>query len=118
MHPNLEAVGNLSNLRERIDRARVHGPGIRDDAEWNITRLNVGGDFCNEIVHPDLEVLVDRDVAHTFPSDSQERRRFRDGKMRFARRVEDRKSTRLNSSHQIISYAVFCLKQKNDYSAS
>src|SRR5258708_31835936 len=27
-------------------------------------------------------------------------------------RVLDRKSTRLNSSHQIISYAVFCLKKK------
>src|SRR3990170_3398996 len=27
--------------------------------------------------------------------------------------VQDRKSTRLNSSHQIISYAVFCLKKKN-----
>src|SRR5438552_13668884 len=27
-------------------------------------------------------------------------------------RAEDRKSTRLNSSHQIISYAVFCLKKK------
>src|SRR5258708_33628825 len=27
----------------------------------------------------------------------------------------DRKSTRLNSSHQIISYAVFCLKKKNRY---
>src|SRR5207244_13235516 len=26
--------------------------------------------------------------------------------------VPDRKSTRLNSSHQIISYAVFCLKKK------
>src|SRR5207244_11313224 len=26
--------------------------------------------------------------------------------------VSDRKSTRLNSSHQIISYAVFCLKKK------
>src|SRR5947208_9471843 len=26
----------------------------------------------------------------------------------------DRKSTRLNSSHQIISYAVFCLKKKNN----
>src|SRR5258708_31954757 len=25
----------------------------------------------------------------------------------------DRKSTRLNSSHQIISYAVFCLKNRN-----
>src|SRR5438552_11652562 len=28
--------------------------------------------------------------------------------------LEDRKSTRLNSSHQIISYAVFCLKKKNN----
>src|SRR5438552_10287379 len=26
--------------------------------------------------------------------------------------AQDRKSTRLNSSHQIISYAVFCLKKK------
>src|SRR5258708_22884303 len=26
--------------------------------------------------------------------------------------IRDRKSTRLNSSHQIISYAVFCLKKK------
>src|SRR5258708_18039072 len=26
---------------------------------------------------------------------------------------QDRKSTRLNSSHQIISYAVFCLKKKS-----
>src|SRR5438552_18382391 len=29
----------------------------------------------------------------------------------------DRKSTRLNSSHQIISYAVFCLKKKRRKSA-
>src|SRR5258708_20538221 len=29
----------------------------------------------------------------------------------------DRKSTRLNSSHQIISYAVFCLKKKKRASA-
>src|SRR5437867_5110142 len=27
-------------------------------------------------------------------------------------RVQDRKSTRLNSSHRTISYAVFCLKKK------
>src|SRR5687768_13472990 len=30
-----------------------------------------------------------------------------------ARSVVDRKSTRLNSSHGYISYAVFCLKKKN-----
>src|SRR5207244_13191041 len=43
----------------------------------------------------------------------------RDGVLRRAeaqdrdrRGSRDRKSTRLNSSHQIISYAVFCLKKK------
>src|SRR5437588_8932578 len=28
--------------------------------------------------------------------------------------IEDRKSTRLNSSHTVISYAVFCLKKKRN----
>src|SRR5258708_26602269 len=31
--------------------------------------------------------------------------------------IQDRKSTRLNSSHQIISYAVFCLKKKKTATA-
>src|SRR5438045_6014215 len=31
---------------------------------------------------------------------------------RLSRRAQDRKSTRLNSSHLGISYAVFCLKKK------
>src|SRR5256885_4472343 len=30
----------------------------------------------------------------------------------FSRPLRDRKSTRLNSSHLVISYAVFCLKKK------
>src|SRR2546427_5935486 len=29
--------------------------------------------------------------------------------------IQDRKSTRLNSSHSQISYAVFCLKKKKSY---
>src|SRR5256885_13032838 len=32
--------------------------------------------------------------------------------------IEDRKSTRLNSSHLVISYAVFCLKKKKAQSNS
>src|SRR2546426_9123882 len=32
---------------------------------------------------------------------------------RAVERIQDRKSTRLNSSHLVISYAVFCLKKKN-----
>src|SRR5258708_27336533 len=44
--------------------------------------------------------------------------RFDPGSLAFTRLGDlscnriDRKSTRLNSSHQIISYAVFCLKKK------
>src|SRR5258708_15362251 len=38
-------------------------------------------------------------------------------RMGVTRFTRDRKSTRLNSSHQIISYAVFCLKKKKQTSA-
>src|SRR5437660_6529569 len=34
--------------------------------------------------------------------------------LRAVRRAGDRKSTRLNSSHVAISYAVFCLKKKKE----
>src|SRR5436190_18529333 len=37
---------------------------------------------------------------------------FENGDARLAFTLEDRKSTRLNSSHTVISYAVFCLKKK------
>src|SRR5438094_5808405 len=36
---------------------------------------------------------------------------------RHSERQQDRKSTRLNSSHRTISYAVFCLKKKNTSAA-
>src|SRR5688572_31258474 len=39
-------------------------------------------------------------------------RRLGESRMGFSRGKGDRKSTRLNSSHSQISYAVFCLKKK------
>src|SRR3712207_7978158 len=51
--------------------------------------------FLRRIVHP----YVDRSYIHVHPSGHDEQL--------------DRKSTRLNSSHANISYAVFCLKKKN-----
>src|SRR5256885_9404715 len=35
--------------------------------------------------------------------------------LRGPRQLQDRKSTRLNSSHLVISYAVFCLKKKKTH---
>src|SRR2546429_6318693 len=49
--------------------------------------------------------------------DIQAEKRKRNIRLENAARIgdEDRKSTRLNSSHGYISYAVFCLKQKNNH---
>src|SRR3712207_8658526 len=43
----------------------------------------------------------------------RQRARRAAGAARVGGRARDRKSTRLNSSHANISYAVFCLKKKN-----
>src|SRR5688572_32755969 len=56
----------------------------------------------------DARVAPDLDVAE------QPRARLDDGSRAHAL---DRKSTRLNSSHSQISYAVFCLKKKRTVSA-
>src|SRR5258708_8572462 len=68
-------------------------------------------------LHDALPISARRRVAA--PRDSHGGRRksvagTRHSGCRFAGGI-DRKSTRLNSSHQIISYAVFCLKKKKRY---
>src|SRR5947208_11389975 len=68
---------------------------------------------------------ADHGDLHSFPtrrsSDLVSAPPFPDGRVIASRNAHpplgawderDRKSTRLNSSHQIISYAVFCLKKK------
>src|SRR5256885_9012715 len=54
-----------------------------------------------------LEVRQDEDAIHD--RDAQQRDEADHG--RDAEHLADRKSTRLNSSHLVISYAVFCLKK-------
>src|SRR5947207_10850189 len=57
--------------------------------------------------------IVDKDVE---PAEPLDHRRDEPLDFRGASLVEgDRKSTRLNSSHTVISYAVFCLKKKNNH---
>src|SRR5205807_4076559 len=75
------------------ERRRVHKPGelVPDDVELEIAErpqfASRGGiKLANALDHLGLDV-----------------------------RGRDRKSTRLNSSHLVISYAVFCLKKKKKY---
>src|SRR5438309_6003262 len=63
-------------------------------------------------------VLNDRVVVQAgagIVADSEPAREFAETEAK-AQAVLDRKSTRLNSSHSSISYAVFCLKKKKEKS--
>src|SRR3989449_6449058 len=62
---------------------------------------------------PVSESRAQPDVWHHRHTD--QRRSARRGASGSGRTHEDRKSTRLNSSHGYISYAVFCLKKKKNY---
>ena len=55
-------------------------------------------------------------VFHDTDSEAPEQK-MADNFIEYGRRLEklDRKSTRLNSSHKPISYAVFCLKKKKNH---
>src|SRR5256885_10172780 len=66
---------------------------------------------------PILELRPGRADRQRQPLVDAARARDGDDRGRAGRRIpaaEDRKSTRLNSSHLVISYAVFCLKKKKN----
>src|SRR5947208_13301947 len=63
---------------------------------------------------PGVVVISEKTARHFWPGENPIGKRLKPGSSGNRRPwLEiDRKSTRLNSSHQIISYAVFCLKKK------
>src|SRR5437660_9000421 len=81
--------------------------------------------FCRLRVHR-LSSMASGFTGVSSPASSDDRRRqpaagpslyarrARGGGGQFQRPARDRKSTRLNSSHVAISYAVFCLKKKKN----
>src|SRR5690625_6926849 len=82
----------IANLCERlgadVDQVRI---GIGSDSRIGKRFLFPGVGFGGSCFPKDVEALIRTGQENDF---------------------EDRKSTRLNSSHVAISYAVFCLKKK------
>src|SRR5690625_6849339 len=74
-------------------------------ARNGLTSAQPGGAFQGQ-----FDQLTDQ-VRIVQPGPLPEHREHRE-RRKAGHRVEDRKSTRLNSSHVAISYAVFCLKKK------
>src|SRR2546422_8421638 len=70
-------------------------------------------------LHDALPICIERAICipftNTGPDRGDQRSNFLVGKHLIQTRL-DRKSTRLNSSHGYISYAVFCLKKKTKQS--
>src|SRR2546426_5420432 len=82
-------------LRPSLSRRAVHDPGQVRDGGLGV-ELGMDVVAAGVVCKPGDERRLVVQIA--------EHDRFR--------RAGDRKSTRLNSSHLVISYAVFCLKKK------
>src|SRR5438874_10347596 len=74
----------------------------------NTIPLTYVDNCADAIVLAGLKPGVDGEVFNVVDDDLPSSRRF----LRLYKQNVDRKSTRLNSSHVEISYAVFCLKKK------
>src|SRR5256885_3787774 len=69
--------------------------------------------FFNDTATTEIYTLSLHDALPIFPRRSHvEFHKIHSHANRFGESRQDRKSTRLNSSHLVISYAVFCLKKK------
>src|SRR5438552_8400222 len=88
-----------SPAREDWERAELFGRGLRNK---HLNRAS------RPLGNPPLCSGSQRGRAMTPPDDRAASADYTG----YGHSVGDRKSTRLNSSHQIISYAVFCLKKK------
>src|SRR5207248_3430291 len=102
-------IADLRRMSEQIHHS--DGPVWRHELQrWRTIRGSSfyadlhAGEGRNEFGHRILQRKLSRVDQH----------HGSDAGYGFGHRMErDRKSTRLNSSHRTISYAVFCLKKKN-----
>src|SRR2546422_3449601 len=86
-------------FRSLIEHRRKHEPGVGVSCQESFGIGLVDGEwFLDQYVQPGIE--------------------RRDAEGRVGKMRGDRKSTRLNSSHGYISYAVFCLKKKKKHSTT
>ena len=78
--------------------SKVKKDEIEYEVKENELRLKAGRSRVGIVLDPEIKLPID---------DFKEINKWKD--------LPDRKSTRLNSSHTVSSYAVFCLKKKKKY---
>src|SRR2546426_8573290 len=68
--------------------------------------------YVMALLPPDKRAVLINQFKASRTGSQESLNRVLSAQARMIRRRRDRKSTRLNSSHLVISYAVFCLKKK------
>ena len=104
-------IHNYHVIRDRIGGSPIMGVvkanGYGHGAiECSKALVQEGCEFLAVFTFDEAMKLREADIETNIMIFSRMQREF------IADAVEDRKSTRLNSSHALISYAVFCLKKK------
>src|SRR5438552_10400264 len=100
---------------EKIEIKHVGPPAVSDDLVRANIHVKVGDAYNPNATTEDIRTLKTTGFFYNIQVAAERT----DGGLKLiyvdvvekTGRFEDRKSTRLNSSHQIISYAVFCLKK-------
>src|SRR5690348_7599874 len=119
---NVGEVWQAYDLQEHRDVAvKIIHTDLQSDPQF-LSRFTQEGQHLTALHHANIVSV--RDVAVARPSQNNNSmsayivseyiagQSFSDYLARTSHKGKDRKSTRLNSSHPSISYAVFCLKKK------
>ena len=121
-------MANLSKIKREKMLAFLEKLKVQNNDDENIRAITEIENALNEkkygLVWEEHSEKVDEMLEHNIPIFVEEEERkvtaneneaynfLLEGDNLHSLKLLDRKSTRLNSSHQLISYAVFCLKKK------
>src|SRR5207248_9038136 len=100
----LQRIGRAGHTLDAVSKGRIF-PKFRADLLESavvLQRMRAGAIEETQIPRNPLDVLAQQVVAVCADEEIE------------VDELQDRKSTRLNSSHRTISYAVFCLKKKKN----
>src|SRR5699024_11657307 len=92
----LENGNRFKSSETEYPMVDTEGITIEDEQLWNSLKENLTNNQWKWVHYFIIKEMPIKEIAH------------------LENKSEDRKSTRLNSSHVSISYAVFCLKKKTD----
>src|SRR5256885_8210221 len=115
---NVGAKRRDENFRTIIEVALAHGRPVRIGVNWGSLDQQLLTELMDENARRSdpleaREVTIEAMVQSAMRSAAlAEECGLAHDRIILSAKVSDRKSTRLNSSHLVISYAVFCLKKK------